>query len=601
MNTTHVSHRRATILAFIFVATASYGARLVAGDSEVVCGGFPEHAEAWVPTPSLPCVVNVAASLSGQGPYFPGGHSTVCGAGSTSTPGMQSVIQAMITWNTATIPGTTILGSSFSFAFPTTVPNMLVSSTDGNNEINLYPAQNWFRTNGFSGALAASIVTALAASGHITDADLVVNTTQIVGGTPTSALWCFLEYNTAYTQWVVSDTANNLGGAPAPLFGFAGLQGTITHELGHIAGLGHSVIDSSASSTGSGFPTMFPFAQAEPLLSTLVNNYFGQCTPPNFSGTIVGTIVGRSAQTMKYDDVVALSRQYFSAGFGTLGKITGTVKDSIGTPILGAAVVAIPKATSPTPMELQRIQTLSYAGGNYSIGGLTAGDYYVYIEPVDQDPLGNSDPQYYFRNVGDVPNYVDLTGAGGCITYVPFQTEVYNSADQLLEVQSAASTITLTSSGGTVSTASNVNFVISMNPNILTVGVVNGGVSPAYHSPRGVRFALPAGGAGTRVVEFVIHAGAAFAGLTYRVEFSDVRTTNLVSTLFNPTQLDQIIQTTNTSFPGTLSGTLNASGDAVFQLGFGSALQYSMVFAQADVGPVGAEVYSNCTAIWVAQ
>jgi len=582
---------------------ASYGARLVAGDIEIVCGGGAEHPERWTTASPLQWKLHVLAGGTGFGPYFPGAPSNACGGLTQSTPGMQSAIQAILAWNNATIPGTTILGSSFTFdatGTPST-PTSPVSRTDLVNEIDLYPPANWFKANGFSGSLATTRVTIDPAnpnSGDIVDADIVVNTTQVKLVTPTVAFWSFLENSASYGQWIASDTPNNSGAAPTPSLGFADLQGTITHELGHVAGLGHSVIDSSASATGSGFPTMFPFAQAVPLPTTSVNKYPGGCTS-NFTGNVAGTIYSNSAQTLHYDDVVALSRQYPSAGFATLGRIQGTVKDSSGNPILGAAVVAVRDSPSASPTEVPRVQTLSYAGGAYSLDGLTDGDYFVYIEPVDQDPSGASSPEYYFGNIGDVPNYVDLTGGGGCITYVPFKTEFYNTSDQALEVQCAATAVTI-SSGGTVT---GVNFVVSASTaaNILSVGVVLGGVSPTYHSPRGIRFTIPAGGAGTRVVEFKVTAGTAFAGLAYRIQFAEVRTTNLVSTLFNPPQLDQIIQTSNAAYPSALSGMLDGSGNATFQLGFTSALQHCMVFAQVDVGPVGAEVYSNCTAIWVIQ
>ena len=53
MSTKQHSSNWAVVLTFLAVCMASYGARLVAGDIEIVCGGGAEHPERWTTAPPL--------------------------------------------------------------------------------------------------------------------------------------------------------------------------------------------------------------------------------------------------------------------------------------------------------------------------------------------------------------------------------------------------------------------------------------------------------------------------------------------------------------------------------------------------------------------
>lgn len=182
-----------------------------------------------------------------------------------------------------------------------------------------------------------------------------------------------------------------------------------THEFGHLAGLDHSQINLDCYMGGScteedlaGLPLMFP------------------------------VLLEGSTNTLKTDDVAALSAIYPAAGFGsTTGRIQGRVLFSDGlTPAQGYNVIArrvgdpgstavscvsgylfAAAATNPfAPAELD--EELFFGSqdpsliGFYDLPGLPPGEYTVEVEAI--------------YNSGDIP-FIDASGVGPIGNYLLFQ------------------------------------------------------------------------------------------------------------------------------------------------------------------------------------
>ncbi len=188
-----------------------------------------------------------------------------------------------------------------------------------------------------------------------------------------------------------------------PYDGYVDIQGVLTHEFGHAAGLAHSVVDGKRSGALSNIPVMFPFAQPQAFEVTLaVQNGCGtptQTYASSASTTLFGGLLGQSARDPKADDIASINRAYPDADFASkYGTITGT------TSIPGLSIVAVNKAKP----QQARIGVLTYyfhgdaqdpslTAGTYRLSGLKPGDYYVFAEPVDRT---------YFPLNTDIPNYV---------------------------------------------------------------------------------------------------------------------------------------------------------------------------------------------------
>ena len=119
------------------------------------------------------------------------------------------------------------------------------------------------------------------------------------------------------------------------------LESVATHEVGHLLGLDHSNILSSA---------MFP--------------------------TILAGI--SFPRTIGLDDRIGLSSIYPNSSFSSLGSISGTVRTTANAAVFGAMVVAL------DPNGQAAASAVTNPAGLFTIQGLSPGNYTVYAEPMNQ-------------------------------------------------------------------------------------------------------------------------------------------------------------------------------------------------------------------------
>ena len=161
------------------------------------------------------------------------------------------------------------------------------------------------------------------------------------------------------------------------------LQAVATHEIGHLLGLSHSVIDDAV---------MYPF------LSSDISN----------------------ARTLKYDDVAYLSKSYPAEPLfsDTTGTITGSVNDGYSNNrVLGAHVFAFDPGLGK-----KIIGSYSLGDGEYVLPGIPTSNYIIGIEPLDKVPAA-ANPQLINEVIA---NTLDTN----------FHAEFYDSNESNIETNS---------------------------------------------------------------------------------------------------------------------------------------------------------------------
>ena len=135
------------------------------------------------------------------------------------------------------------------------------------------------------------------------------------------------------------------------------LQSIAVHEIGHLSGLGHSMIgETELTATGghrvvAAETVMFPIAYG--------------------SGNI-------STRTLRADDIAGISDIYPDGGFlEETGSVSGRITKN-GQGIFGAHVVAFNPATGALTSNFSLD-----SGGHFSIAGLSPGPHVIRVEPID--------------------------------------------------------------------------------------------------------------------------------------------------------------------------------------------------------------------------
>jgi hypothetical protein len=180
-----------------------------------------------------------------------------------------------------------------------------------------------------------------------------------------------------------------------PGSGEADVASVATHELGHAAGLGH------VPSLGS---TMYPYS-------------------------------GVGDATLSTDDIAGVSTIYPSVS-NNFGAISGTITLG-GSGAFGAHIVALDSTGAV------RSTAISDTDGTYIIEGLAAGNYTVYVEPID-GPMTEA-------NLGGYYSGLDAT----------FDTLFYDGGSGSYD-PSSATAVSVTAS----TTTTGVNFTVSGAPSI---------------------------------------------------------------------------------------------------------------------------------------
>lgn len=248
-------------------------------------------------------------------------------------------------------------------------------------------------------------------------------------------------------------------------------KATITHEVGHFLGLGHSQVTMHAD-----FATMYP-------------------------------IIQKTAQkNISPDDTAAMAWLYPATGHAAnVGAISGTVRTSASTNLGNVVVLAIDSATGATYSTVvdyfsggnTSFTNPPTASGSYTIAGLPPGRYFVRIEP----------PKSEFSGGSSLASYSTPTNTTVAREWYNGPSE---SGDMLLDDQNQKTGVAVTAN----STTTGINFVANESATLSTL---------AYHNTTASRtWPLPFGSYTGYAVRFTSAAAGSLLGVKVRTEAGSV-------------------------------------------------------------------------------
>ena len=316
--------------------------------------------------------------------------------------------------------------------------------------------------------------------GSITDDRLGVGAKNSVLGFAGSA---YFTSNTNYIEgYVIINGSLSGSGGTAERQEY---EATITHEVGHFLGLGHSQIG-----LGTRYPTMYP--------------------------TIVDPVIQRQ---LNPDDIAAFSLLYPASTFtGSVGTISGTVKSGGGANLSGLNVVALNRSTGAAYSTVvdyfsggkSGFDNAPAANGTYTLRGLPPGSYSVHVEPINSNFTGGSSVASYNTpiNTSVRPEWYNGSGENG---------------DMLRDNANEESAVSVSAGG----TTQGINLV--ENTSTSTSGLVE------HNGNRWGIISLPNGSVTRYAVRYTAPTSGSVVGIVFRVHRSSSLRTNdsLVVSLHN--------------------------------------------------------------------